>query len=283
MKLIVCDSGSTKADWIVAENGNIINTFRTIGFNPFFHNSDSVTQALNKNETALNYSDSESRIYFFGAGCSSPERQDRIKAGLKNFFTRAEITVEHDMLGAAIASCGDDSGLVCILGTGSNIAFYDGKTLSDSLHGLGYIMGDEGSGSYYGRKLISLFLYRIMPEDLRKDFFAKYGITKEVMNENVYNRPHANVYLASFAHFLSEHKNHEWIQQLVRKGMTEFFETNIISYPEYKTYPVHFIGSIAYYFSDILNSVADMCGFRSGKILIRPIDEILNYYLARIT
>lgn len=283
MKLIVCDSGSTKADWMVAENGKVIEEFSTMGFNPFFHDAEKVFSELNKSEAALKLRNEKATIYFFGAGCSSPQRNEIIKTGLQKFFTVAEINVDHDMLGAALAACGNSAGLVCILGTGSNTAFYDGKKLSETIHGLGYIMGDEGSGSYYGRKLITSFLYRIMPEDLRQKFFEKYKMTKEVMNENVYHRPNANVYLASFSPFLSENKNHPWIQQLVRRGMKDFYETNIISYPEHKTYPVHFIGSIAFYFSDILQSVADECGFKVGKIIVRPVEELMKYYLEKFS
>lgn len=281
MKLIVCDSGSTKADWMVAEHGKVIAEFSTMGFNPFFHDAEKVFSELSKNESALKFRNEKAVIYFFGAGCSSLQRNEIIRTGLQKFFSVADITVDHDMLGAALAACGNSAGLVCILGTGSNTAYYDGKNLSETIHGLGYIMGDEGSGSYYGRKLITSFLYRIMPEDLRKKFFEKYNMTKEVMNENVYHRPNANVYLASFSPFLSENKNHPWIQQLVLKGMKEFYETNIISYPEHKTSPVHFIGSIAYHFSDILHSVADEFGFRIGKIIVRPVEELMRYYLEK--
>lgn len=279
MKLIVCDSGSTKADWMVAKDGKITDEFNTMGFNPFFHDADKVFSELTKNASARKHQEEKSTIYFFGAGCSSSDRNRIIKNGLQKFFTNAEIIVDHDMLGAAIAACGNSAGLVCILGTGSNTAFYDGSQLSETIHGLGYIMGDEGSGSYYGRKLITSFLYRIMPGELRKKFFEKYQMTKEVMNENVYNRPNANVYLASFSTFLSDNKDHPWIQELVRKGMQEFYETNIVSYPEHKSYPVHFIGSIAYHFTDILHSVAEKCGFEVGKIIVRPVEDLMKHYL----
>lgn len=279
MKLIVCDSGSTKADWMVAENGKVVDEFSTMGFNPFFHDAGKVFSELNRNASALRHQSDKAIIRFFGAGCSSPARNQIIKTGLQKFFIKADVNVDHDMLGAALAACAHTAGLVCILGTGSNTAFYDGNNLSETIHGLGYIMGDEGSGSFYGKKLITSFLYRIMPDDLRNKFFEKYKMTKEVMIENVYHRPNANVYLASFSPFLSENKNHPWIQQLVRNGMKEFYETNIISYPEHKTFPVHFIGSIAYHFSDILQSMAEDCGFTLGKIIVRPVEDLTRYYL----
>lgn len=277
--LLVCDSGSTKADWLVADNGKVIDSFNTMGFNPFFHNANTVMEQLSKCVEALRYKSSVAKVFFFGAGCSSKSRNEIIASGLRSFFSGATVVVDHDMLGAALASCNSNAGLVCILGTGSNIAYYDGKELSETRHGLGYIMGDENSGSYYGRKLISYFLYRVMPEDLRKEFFNKYGMTKEVMHDHVYGQPNVNVYLASFAKFLSDYKTHPWIEKLVYKGMNEFFETHIAAYPEYKTAPVHFIGSIAFHFSETLQTVAKESGFTVGKILVRPVDDLMKYFL----
>lgn len=281
--LLVCDSGSTKADWLVAENGKVAGGFETMGFNPFFHDAETVFIELNKSKEALQFREKAGQIFFYGAGCSSDDRNKIIADGLQRFFIRAEVHVDHDMLGAALASCGNEAGLVCILGTGSNIAFYDGKNLSETIHGIGYIMGDESSGSYYGKKLIAYFLYRIMPPDLSRTFFEKYRMTKELMIENVYRKPHANVYLASFARFLSDHRQHPWIMHLVKKGMTEFFETNISSYPEYKSHPVHFIGSIAHHFSETLHEVAGQCGFTVGKILVKPVKELMEYFISNKT
>jgi N-acetylglucosamine kinase-like BadF-type ATPase len=279
--LLVADSGSTKADWLLADNGKVMDSFSSIGFNPFFHSSKDVFTSVNGNKSFKKYASKIKEIYFFGAGCSSPGRNKIIATGLKQFFKNAKVTVDHDMLGAALAACNDTAGLVCILGTGSNIAYFDGRKLSATRHGLGYIMGDESSGSFYGRKLISYFLYGIMPPDISKSFYAKYKMTKEKMHKNVYGKPHANVYLASFAKFLSDEKSHPWIQQLVYKGMSEFFETNIKSYPQYKTVPVHFIGSIAYYFNTTLNKVAEENNFKVGKIIVKPVDHLMEYFLEK--
>ncbi len=279
--LLVCDSGSTKADWLYSLQGKVSGSFETMGFNPFFHDSKIIHDELLKNREAARISKEVHSLYFFGAGCSSDARNKIILTGLQSVFQHASVTVDHDMLGAAIASCGDTAGLVCILGTGSNIAWYDGKQLSDTIHGIGYIMGDESSGSYYGKKLISRFLYRLMPDDLYRSFYEKYKMNKELMIEKVYQQPGANVYLASFARFLSDHKQHPWIKQLVNDGMMEFYNTNIRSYPQHKHAPVHFIGSIAHHFEDILRQIAGTCGFQIGKILVRPVDELMNYFLKK--
>jgi glucosamine kinase len=277
--LLVADSGSTKADWLLADNGKVIASFTSMGFNPFFHNAKTVYTELGKNKPMKKYAPQINEVKFFGAGCSSPARNKIIAQGLKKVFPNAKVLVDHDMLGAALAACNNDAGLVCILGTGSNIAWYDGKNISETRHGLGYVLGDESSGSYYGKKLLAYFNYEVMPAELRKAFYAEYKMTKEKMVKHVYKMPDANVYLASFAKFLSGHKNHAWIKQLVYKGMTDFFETNISAYAQYKTAPVHFIGSIAFHFKDTLQKVADENNFKMGKIIVKPVDDLMGYFL----
>ena len=277
--LLVADSGSTKADWLLAEDGKVIDSFSSMGFNPFFHDEKIVQKELSKNQKVKKYASHIKEVNFFGAGCSSAPRNKIIAAGLKKIFPKANIFVDHDMLGAALAACHNDSGLVCILGTGSNIAYYDGKKISKTRHGLGYILGDENSGSYYGRKLISSYLYQVMPPDLAKSFYNKYKITKEKAIKNAYNNPDANVYLASFAKFLSDHKANLWIENMVHNGMVDFFETHISAYPQYKTSPVHFIGSIAFHFSDVLRQVSHEKKFTVGKIIVRPVDDLMEFFL----
>lgn len=279
--LLVADSGSTKADWLLAENKKVIDSFSTMGFNPFFHDSKTVFNELKNNKSLKKYAPGVKEIFFYGAGCSSTARNKIIAVGLKKFFPKAKITVDHDMLGAALAACNNNAGLVCILGTGSNIAYFNGKKLFPTRHGLGYIIGDETSGSYFGRKLITSYLYEIMPADLAKSFYAKYKLNKEIVIDKVYHQPDANVYLASFALFLSDYKHHPWIQQLVHKGMTDFFETHIKSYVQYKTNPVHFIGSIAYFFRDTLNILARENGFKVGKVIVKPVENLMDYFLKR--
>ncbi|MEO5570948.1 MAG: N-acetylglucosamine kinase [Bacteroidia bacterium] len=277
--LLVADSGSTKADWLLADKGKVIHSFFSKGFNPFFHDAETVYKELGKNKPLKKYAPGIKDVKFFGAGCSSAPRNKIIATGLKKVFPNAKILVEHDMLGAAYSACNDDAGLVCILGTGSNIAYYNGKQLSETRHGLGYVLGDESSGSYYGKRLLAYFIYETMPADLRKAFYAKYKMNKEKAIKHVYNMPGPNVYMASFAKFLSAHKKHPWIKQLVHAGMTDFFETNIRAYAQYKTAPVHFIGSIAFHFDDMLNKVAHEKGFKMGKILVKPVDDLMKYFL----
>jgi glucosamine kinase len=276
--ILVSDSGSTKADWIAGDAGKVSGEFNTKGFNPFFHDDKFILEELTGNTGLSAIKNNVDAVYFFGAGCSSPERNEIIKNGLRKFFTKANVIVEHDMLGCALAVCDGKPGVAAILGTGSNICYFNGTNISDTRHGLGYVIGDEGSGSYYGKKLLSHFLYKIMPSDLHTAFSDSYKLDKEAIISKVYKEPNPNVFLASFAKFLSDHQQHPYIQKLVYNGMLEFFETNVLSYPESKTVPVHFVGSIAHYFSDVLRRVAGESNVEIGKIIQKPVSGLADYF-----
>jgi glucosamine kinase len=277
--ILIADSGSTKADWVLADKGILKAEFNTIGFNPFFHNEKIVLDALNADQRLLEFKDHISEVKFFGAGCSSPQRNAIIQHALMKFFIHSSVSVEHDMKAAALATCGDDAGIACIIGTGSNVCYFDGKDVHEKAHGLGYVLGDEGSGSYFGKKLLAYYLYEILPEDLYKRFKEEYDLTKEMIVENVYHKPNANVYLASFAKFLSDHRDHEYIKKLVTNGMNEFFQTNVCAMDFYKKVPVHFVGSIAFYFEDILKDVAKSYDVTLGKIIKKPIYDLMKYFV----
>ncbi|MBS1763868.1 MAG: N-acetylglucosamine kinase [Bacteroidetes bacterium] len=279
--LLVADSGSTKTNWLLSDKKNKPVEIETIGFNPFFHSTDFVFDELKKSKLLLQHAASVMQVKYFGSGCSSADRKKIIAEALQKIFTKADVFVDHDMLGACLAACNNTPGLVAILGTGSNIAFWDGKEIFPTNHGLGYILGDEGSGSYFGRKLITHFLYGIMPDDLKKKFYDQYKMTKEIAIENVYHKPGANVYLASFARFLSFEAKHPYIQNLIYKGFMEFAETSVLAYPQHKQHSVHFIGSIAYHFRDLLEKVAHEKGFKVGKVIVRPVDDLLSYFMQR--
>jgi len=277
--ILVADSGSTKADWIAGENGKVINEFHTKGFNPFFHDRNFIISELESNKGLTEIKNSVSEVFFFGAGCSSAERNKIIEVGLKDFFSNANVIVDHDMLGSALAVCEGKPGMACILGTGSNICYFDGKNISDTRHGLGYVIGDEGSGSYYGKKLLAWFLYKILPQELEKTFADTYKLDKETIIKKVYKDPDPNVYLASFAKFLSDNKEHPFIQDMVYLGMEDFFKTNVLSYSESKKVRVHFVGSIAWHFREVLERVAAEKNILIGNIIQKPVSGLAAYFL----
>ena len=276
--MLVADSGSTKTDWVAATLGGEWQRFHTPGFNPFFHDYEFVTNALKSDAGLSAIADQITRIFFFGSGCSSPDRIMQIQQPLADFFKNAEVVVEHDMLGCALSVCEGKPGIACILGTGSNTCLFDGKTLAPVRHGLGYILGDEGSGSYFGKKLLSAFTYKILPADLQLAFGKKYQLSKEDVIDRVYRKPSPNVWMASHAPFLSEHISHPYIKELIRKGFTEFFETNVRSYSESSSLPVHFTGSIAWTFRDILAEVASAYKVKLGNVIHKPVNGLADYF-----
>lgn len=272
--LLVADSGSTKADWILTLPDKQTIHFRTRGINPFFLSEKDITQIFHNTPEIQGYVEEVKEIYFFGAGCSSPDRREIITNALSKVFRNAFVSVDIDIIASIYATCGSSEGICCILGTGSNISYFDGTKIHESKHGLGYILGDEGSGTYFGRKLLTSFLYGTMPEELSVKFETGYKADKESVIKRIYQKPAPNSFLASFAPFMSENINHPFISEMLRVGFEEFVETNIQSYPDYKKQICHFVGSIAFHFKEILIEVCELKGVRVGKILKHPIDEL---------
>jgi len=278
--ILVADSGSSKTDWMGYTPTETI-SFSTQGINPYFLNAHDIFKLFSKKKEIAGYAEKVREIYFFGAGCSSPDKIEVISNGISSFFTNAYVSVEHDLIGSAYATCGNTKGLTCILGTGSNISYFDGTEVHNGSHGLGYALGDEGSGTYFGRKLITAYLYGQMPADLGMEFAADYDIDKESVITNVYQKPAPNIYLASISKFMAAHKNHPFILNILREGFQEFVDSNIKDYPDYKSLDAHFVGSIAFYYQDVLKEVCLNNQVRVGKILQKPIEGIYNYILKK--
>ncbi|MDO8991815.1 N-acetylglucosamine kinase [Daejeonella sp.] len=277
--LLVADSGSSKADWILTLSDTETIPFRTSGINPFFLSEKDIIKIFQNTPAIQPYTDQVNEIYFFGAGCSSPDRREHISNALSKIFKNAFVSVDIDIIASIYATAGNSKGICCIIGTGSNITYFDGSKIHESKHGLGYILGDEGSGTWLGRQLIASFLYGRMPTELSVSFDAIYKIDKESIIKHVYQEPAPNFYLASFAPFLSEHISHPFIIDTLKKGFSEFIETNIKSYPDYRDQTCHFVGSIAYHFSDILKELCTANEIKVGKILKHPIEELSRFIL----
>jgi len=278
--ILVADSGSSKTDWM-AYSPNQTLTFSTQGINPYFLNAFDVLKILSKNKDLSGYANSIKEVYFFGSGCSSPDKHEIISNGLSSFFTQAFISVDHDLVGSAYATCGNKKGLTCILGTGSNISYYDGTDVHPSKHGLGYVLGDEGSGTYFGRKVLVSYLYDTMPEELQSKFIKAYDVDKDTIITNIYQKPFPNSYLASFSRFMIANKSHPFIQQILKDGFQEFIDTNVKDYKAYKSLDCNFVGSIAFYYQEELKAVFAENGIKVGKILQKPIEGIFEYILKR--
>lgn len=281
--ILVADSGSTKADWKIFKGKQFVEEkISTKGFNPFFHDVDFILNELQKNSNLSDIAKEAEKVFFFGAGCSSPERKQIIIDGLQAFFANATIEVGHDLEGAVYSVFTPNVPcIVSILGTGSNSAYYDGTSIDNKIPALSYILGDEGSGTYYGKRILASYLYNRLPPKMHNELQDRYKLTKENIFDNVYNHPNANVYLASFAKFLSDHKEYHYVKRLVYQGMLEFMDIHICGYENYQDVQCHFIGSIAYYFEDILLEVASRRQIQVGKIIKQPVHTLAEYIVDR--
>lgn len=277
--ILIADSGSTKTDWRFVDANAVETAFETKGFNPMFTDRDYIISEIRSNSLLAQLAGKVSSIRYFGAGCSSDDRKHLVVSALSEVFGAGDVLVDHDMMGCAIALCQGEPGIANIIGTGSNSCYFDGHGQLVSHHGLGHILGDEASGSYFGKKLVAYFIYERMPEDLRTSFFKMFGTTKESALQRVYREPMANVYLASHAMFLSLHRGNPFIEDLLNQGFSEFIETNVQSYPQHRDVPVHFTGSIAYHFRDVLTKVVEAKGLRVGNIIQKPITGLCDFYL----
>jgi glucosamine kinase len=280
--ILVADSGSSKTDWLLAVSQKDVRQFRTAGLNPYFLTEKEIVKIIHEQVPEMvAFAADIKEIYFFGAGCSSPDRHEIVSNALSYLFSKSYISVDSDLLGCAYATCGHEKGLCCVLGTGSNISFFDGEDIHAGKHGLGFVLGDEGGGTWFGKALITDFLYGNMPEEISDEFDDEFHLDKEIVIKKVYQTPNANSYLASFSKFLSNIRTTEYAQNLLHKGLLEFIDTNIKSFPEYHTYKCHFVGSIAYIFADELKAVCEENNIILGKIIQQPIHDLMAFILSR--
>ncbi len=276
MTLIV-DSGSTKAQWCYINNGKKQNLF-TQGMSPYFLNEREMAQII-ANEVKVKIKKSVENIFFYGTGCSNPKNAATVKRALKSAFPFAQSMVETDLMGAARATCGDQKGIASILGTGSNSCYYNGKKILRNSPGIGYILGDEASGAYLGKKVLQYFLYNTFDEDLKQRFNTRYGLTVNQILESVYQQPLANRYLASFALFLAENRGHFMIENIIEDGLNDFFFQHLCKFPEVWKYPVHFVGSVAFGFKDVIKELCRSYEFELGTIIKEPMKGLISYHL----
>lgn len=278
--LVIIESGSTKADWMLINEGAQIQ-YKTKGFNPFFHSKDDILFELNEHTALKNIKDKVSEIYFYGAGCSSLELNAIIHAGLSAFFSNARIEVGHDLLASALSLYEGKPLIASILGTGSNSCYFDGVNIKEEVPALGYILGDEASGSYFGKRILADFLYDRLPEEIMMAM-TDTGHTKKSILEGVYVKPDPNVFIASFMPVLINNKELDYSQKLIRSGIRSFLEIHVKCYQNYRTVPVSFVGSVA---SLLEKEIKDVCldeGIKFGKVLRRPLESLVNYHLNKI-
>ena len=277
--ILIADGGSTKVDWI-ALNSNKKEVFRvrTLGLNPAVVHQDELMNRIVNTPQLINVKKEVTEIYFYGAGCGTPKPIEILKEVLQAIFINAKVNVAEDMLAAVYAASGEKESIVCILGTGSNSCYFDGKTIHIKSPSLGYTIMDEASGNYFGKQLIRDFYYNKMPKSIAKNFNEQFILDADVVKFNLYRQPNPNMYLASFAKFMFDFKEEKYIKKLIKKGFQEFFEYRILPFNKKQEVPIYFIGSIAFYFRDILEKVARKNGLSVAGIVQRPIDDLLAYH-----
>lgn len=280
--ILIADSGSTKTKWILKKSVNQFSEFETIGYNPFILSSEEITLSLNKSliSKLQDFKDKISQIYFYGAGCSSPEMQDKMKLILASFFVNAfKIEVMSDLWSCIHASCGRNAGICCILGTGSNACVYNGEKIIDQLPSLGFILGDEGSGNQIGKELIKAYFYKNMPDELLKAFKEKHNLEEHSFVKILYEHNRPNQYIASFSTFALDNLDHPFIQQLLADCFESFIKAQILKLqPDNHPYPLYFIGSIAAAYENILRTVVGKYNYEIKSIQKSPFPTLLDYY-----
>ena len=275
----IVDGGSTKCDWVILDKfGKIFLKTETIGFNPNIISPELIVPEIEKNTNLTSIKDSLHRVFFYGSGCGVPENQATVENELQKVFANAEVVVKEDLTAAAYAAYNGKPAIVCILGTGSNSCYFDGKTVRRELPSLGFLIGDEGSGSAIGKHLLRRFFMKKLPDDLHQKFQEKYNLGIEDAIRNMYHNPRANAYFADFNKFVVENKTHPYFQNMIFDEMKNFLDYQVLPYAEAKDAEINFIGSIAYYYEDILRAAAAELNLNVGTIVQKPIESLVEYH-----
>tara|TARA_R110001599_G_scaffold319121_3_gene528923 strand:- start:7029 stop:7865 length:837 start_codon:yes stop_codon:yes gene_type:complete len=276
IKILIADSGFTKTDWRLIGADGKIEQARTMGINPYYQTEDEILLVIQDLHSQL--PDRVDEIYFYGTGCSSGTNRDKIARLLNRYYQEAKIDVNHDLLAAARSLCGEEKGIACIIGTGTNSCLYDGSKIISNVSSLGWAIADEGGGTYLGKTLVTDYYRKDMPEHLRIIFKDRFGLNKDAFLTAIYQEPNPGRFLASFAKFINEHVSDPYMYKLVYDAFTTFITKNVVKYEGYKEVPVHFTGSVAYYFNNILRKVAVDQGIYIKHITEHPIAGLTLFH-----
>jgi glucosamine kinase len=277
--ILIADGGSTKTSWCLIEDSGKKIMFNTEGYNPYFSDTEYIIESMHKNMPVDLPIDKINEVHYYGAGVHNDEKAAVVESAMKVIFNKAKIHVDHDLMAAARALLGDKRGFAAILGTGTNTCIYDGEGLEMSIDSLAYILGDEGSGCYIGKKLLSDYVRGYMPKNVRDSFWDTFKLTPDDILEAIYKKPLPNRFCASFSKFVYDITvNIEYSRNLVKTSFKDFFENLVSHYPNYQDYEFNCIGSVAYNFRNVLEETALEYGMKMGKILRSPIDDLVLYH-----
>ena len=274
---LIADSGATKAEWCLLKNGRKKTLF-TLGISPYFLNTQQIYELIEKELKPRLRKEQIDEVYYYGTGCANPHNARSVKKALNKAFAGSKVEVTHDLMGAARALCGREKGIACILGTGSNSCYYNGKKILKNSPGLGYVLGDEGSGAYLGKKVVQYYLYGTFDDELRGRFDLTYTTNASEILENVYKKPLPNRYLAGFARFLADNRGHYMIENIIEDGLNDFYFNHLCKYRETWSLPIHFAGSIAFGFKDVLQQLCSSYEFELGRVMKNPMEGLIEYH-----
>ncbi len=275
MSILLIDAGSTKTDWIVLDKGTVTQRVATRGFNPNYSDPKLLPELLKELPDDL---PAIEEVHYYGSGCGSEANQNTVRRCLKARFKKAEITVTHDLMAVCHAALGHEKGIACILGTGANSCLYDGNDITERAVSLGYLLGDEGSGCYIGRKLVRAYFYDLMPLELKLSFHLAYHLEINEFIHRVYHEPEASKYLAEFTKFAGEHLAHPYIQNLIKESFADFIQSFVLRYKDCRSLPVSFVGSVAFAFQDLLRESLESEGLTLGKVMQSPAEGLIQMY-----
>jgi N-acetylglucosamine kinase-like BadF-type ATPase len=275
--ILIADSGASKTDWRLIDDKGEIAQHRGIGFNPNYQTAAEMVSEL-QDDFLLDLRGKIDVIYYYGSGCTSPKNRAQVESALRSLFKKIEINIDHDLMAAARATCGHEGGIACILGTGSNSCDYDGEIIIDNRPAPGYILGDEGGGAYIGRKFLADFIHEEMPKKIRQKVLDTFQLDTYSIIEHVYQRPFPGRYMASFCRFITENKHEPYCYMLYYNAFQDFFKKHVMKYENYKKKKVNFVGSIAFYNSDILRNAAYDVDIHVNLIIEGPIAGLALYH-----
>lgn len=276
--ILIADSGSTKCSWAICDqNGNQLDEERTIGFNPNFINQKKILEELNKSSLLL-IKNNVKQVFFYGAGCSSSQKKQIIQEPFDMFFSNADVHIGHDLEAACFAMYNGEANITCILGTGSNSCLYDGENIYENAPSLGFIIGDEASGNYFGKKIISLYFNKLLPKNLIKLFEENYEYDINIINQKIYNNSRANVFLAQYFPFIIQNKENKTIKKIIDDALDEFINIHIKCFENHKNLTINFVGSVSYFLSKEIKEAAKRHNLKVGKIVQNPIKSLINFH-----
>ncbi len=274
---LIADSGATKCEWRLAHDAEI-QTIVTTSISPYFLSKEKIAAVLETELLANMSGVAVNKVAFYGTGLGNPDNVKLMKGVLQKTFPDAKLEVTHDLMAAVHATAGNKKGVVAILGTGSNSCYYNGKKIVKNSPGLGYVLGDEGSGAYLGKKVIQYYLYNTFDEDLRARFDATFTVTAKEILESVYTKPFPSRYLASYALFLAQNRGHYMIENILEDSLNDFFFQHLCKYSESWKLPIHFVGSVAYGFKDVLQQLCNAYEFELGTVVQSPMEGLLKFH-----